>query len=154
MGQKKEIARNLFEGHVKGSIKEAMVPLVTVFVCHITAATHRKLQISHPDAETKVYLSTRVLKHLYDKRTAEEFDTAVDFLHKILKYPERIYINKDPKRGHFAFVKNIHGRLFFCSVEIQEDNSLHVVTIFRVKKEQYLLEFELLWRWKDDTPSS
>ena len=43
----------------------------------------------------KVYLNTRVLKHLYDKRPAEEFDLMIETLIDVVKYPNKIYKNKN-----------------------------------------------------------
>jgi hypothetical protein len=105
----------------------------------------------------KVYLNTRVLKHLYDKRPAEEFDLMTENIFDIVKYPSKIYKNKDGKRGSFCFVKEIKNSKCMVSLETMHNNGqvthCEVVTFFRAD-EEYLANYELLWEWKGGIPSS
>lgn len=93
------------------------------------------------------------MKHLYDKKPAEEYDFLVCNIYKIVKYPDRIYKNKDPKRGDLCFLKKLKGYNYLCSLEVADDE-LTVITAFRVRKESYLNNYELLWSWRGDIPSS
>jgi len=106
----------------------------------------------------KVYLSTRVLKHVYDKRPAEEFDFMLDTLVNVVKYPDKIYKNKNGKRGCFCFVKEVKNSTCLVSLETIFDEKkvathCEVATFFRTD-DDYLKNYELLWEWKGGIPSS
>ena len=105
----------------------------------------------------KVYVNTKVVKHIYDKRPAEEFYMIMKHAYFIVRKPDEIYQNNDPKRGHYAFTKRISGDLYFCSIEAVEGEGLQIVTIFRLPKdrqkaENYLKNYKSLWRWRDGNP--
>ncbi len=150
MNNEVKILFSLYEKHIKGTPAKAIVADVTIFLCQLTNSVSRTLEAV---PTTKVHINTRVIKHLYDKKPAEEFDFIVQYLPKIVKYPDCVYKNKDPKRGHFAFLKKIKSDNYLCSLEIAEEE-IFVVTAFRVRKENYLKEYELLGSWKGDIPSS
>lgn len=148
---------NLVELYIKGTEAEAIVPLVTTYLCHLTFAVIKGVNLQHQ----KVYISTRVVKHLYDRKPAEEFEFLTNHIHKIVKYPDRIYMNKNSKRGDYGFVKILDKELYFCAVEEVEDmtedgetSGLCVVTAFRLRKPNYLNNYKLLWSWRGDIPSS
>jgi hypothetical protein len=108
---------------------------------------------------SKVYINTRVIKHIYDKRPAEEFDYCVENAVATVKYPDKIYKNKGGKRGSYCFVKEVKNCKCLVSVESVETPDdgqpphFVVVTFFRVD-DAYLKDYELLWEWKDGNPSS
>ena len=131
-----------------------MVQMVQVKLCHLTIAVIKGLGLSC----NKVYLNTRVLKHLYDKRPAEEFDLMTETLLDVVKYPSKIYKNKDGKRGSFCFVKDIKNSKCLVSIETVHNKEkvatyCEVATFFRTD-DRYLKNYELLWEWKGGTPSS
>jgi hypothetical protein len=136
----------LHKKYIKGSEKNAIVQIVQAFMCNLTAAVVNG--ISCPS--NKVYISTRVLKHVYDKRPAEEFDFLIENLHLIIKFPDLIFKNKSGKRGEFCFVKEIKGKKYLCSIEIINKVDIvqcEIATFFRVDSD-YLKNYELLWEWK------
>lgn len=103
------------------------------------------------------------MKHMYDKKPAEEFDCILQNIISIIKFPEEIYRNKTGKQGDFIFKKEIKGLLYLCSIQIIESDincgnleSNYIVTAFRLrpKKTSYLNSYGLLWSWKGDLPSS
>lgn len=100
-----------------------------------------------------ISISTRALKHLYDKRPAEEFDFLVRNLLLLVKFPDQIYNNKEGKRGGICLVKQLDGLKYICVIE-DLDNAMEVVTCFRLRKEGYLQGYKLIWSRKDDIPSS
>jgi len=142
------VVRDLFENHIKGTAKNAIVVDTTIFLCHLTFAVTKANNF-----DSKIYLRTRVLKHVYDKRPAEEFDCIVISLKKIVRYPDNIYKNKNPKRGDYVFTKTVKGEKYLCSLEICEEG-FNIVTIFRLKKENYIESYDLLWSWRSDISSS
>ncbi len=148
------IVIQLYKNYVKGTAKKSIVQLVQVHICHLTNSVIKGLQIPC----NKVYLSTRVLKHVYDKRPAEEFDFMMENISNIVKYPNKIYRNKNGKRGSYCFVKQVQNLNCLVSIEAiknNEENMTHceIATFFRVD-DDYLLNYELLWEWKGGTPSS
>jgi hypothetical protein len=150
-----EVINNLFELHIKGSQPNAIVADKTALLCKLTntvlkvVVTICGLQESDP----RVYINTRIIKHLFDKKPAEEFLFIVSNAHKIVKYPDHIYKNKNPKRGDVCFTKKIQGHNYICSLQI-DIKEIYLVTMFRVRKESYLQDYELLWSWRDGAPSS
>lgn len=145
---------HLYKKYVKGTSKKAIVQLVEVHLCHLTVSVMKGLSLTC----NRVYLNTRVLKHLYDKRPAEEFDLMTETLLDVVKYPNKIYKNKDGKRGSLCFVKEIKNSKCFVSLEPMCDEKkvathYEVATFFRTD-DDYLKNYELLWEWKGGTPSS
>lgn len=149
-----KIASNLYARHVKGTENGAIVQDVQIFLCNLTQAVVKGIDCRC----IRVYIGTRALKHVYDKRPAEEFDFLVDHVHQIAKYPDRIYRNKGGKRGDFVFVKKLKNESYVCSPQevFKEDSCgrCEIATFFRVRKDAYLMSYDLLWEWKGGGPSS
>lgn len=138
----------LHERHIKGTEKGAIVPHRTILLCNLTRATQKALSVK----TYKVYINTRVLKHLYDTRPAEEYERVIRKMAAIVKYPEKVYQNRDSKRGDLVFTKTIGKEEYLCSLEISEE--IQVATSFRIRKKTYLDNYKLLWSWRDGKPSS
>ncbi|MBU2545173.1 hypothetical protein KKC65_01805 [Patescibacteria group bacterium] len=92
-------------------------------------------------------------KTCYDKKPAEQYDFIIRNLHTIVKYPDSIYKNKDGKRGDFCLVKELKNKKYLCSIEDKGMGEISIATAFRTD-DKYLGKYELLWSWKDGTPSS
>ncbi len=141
----------LHRRHVKGTVHKAVVANRTILLCNLTNAVVK----ASGDICPKVYINTRILKHLFDKRTAEEYECILKHMTDIVKYPAHIYSNKDAKRGDFCFVKAIQGVEYMATIEYSPDDEMcNVVTCFRLRKRTYLNGYNLLWSWKGGTPSS
>ena len=151
MGNKIEILNNLYQKYIKGTQPKIFVTYKVVVLCHLTNQVNKV--ILDKSGLSRVYISTKMIKHLYDKKPAEEFDFIIDNLHKIIKYPNYIYKNKKEKRGDWCFVKKIKNELYISSLE-REEEILEIVTVFRIRKEKYLENFELLWSWENDRSPS
>jgi hypothetical protein len=147
------IIPELHAKYIRGSEKKAIVQFVQAFLCHLTVAVVKGIGCSC----NRVHINTRVLKHAYDKRPAQEFDFLIENLHTVVKYPEKVYRNKSGKKGEFCFVKNIGDAPCFCSVQVIEEESMEpiceIVTFF-IPGSGYLDSYELLWEWKGGDPSS
>jgi len=130
------------ESYIKGTSKGEVV----IFAIFCFASIKRIISIQTKIESRKVHVSTRSLKHLYDKRTAEEFDFITEHLRFIVTRPDRLYRNKSGKRGFFCLVKEIRNDFYLCSLE-KVDVGFEVVTCFRTD-EAYLKNCELLWKWK------
>ena len=152
MTSKKEVLRNLYEKYIRGTSEKAPVADRTVFFCRLTREVERVLDLT----ESTVYARTIPLKHMYDKKPAEEFDFVIDNIHKVVKHPSHIYKNKNPKRGDFCFIKKLNGEWYLCSLELIKGNQgkMMIVTAFRLRKTSYLNSFDLLWSWGDGAPPS
>jgi len=157
----KQVLKELFEGYIEATSEKSVVENKTVLLCRLTNSVLNALGT----VETKAYVTNRMLKHLFDSKPAEEFHFIVDHVHKVVKFPDRIYRNKNGKRGCFCFVKRVKNDEYLCSLEIvNEEKSVdistnvlggvYVVTAFRLRKPQYLNSYELVWSWKGDNPSS
>lgn len=142
-----EIASDLHNMYIVNTSKGELVREISAFLCNLTHAVTKGVGL---DGYHKVYISARALKHSYDKRPAFEYDTIISNLHKIMKYPDKIYRNKQGKRGEYCFVKAIStGEKYLCIVE-KGKQCLEIVTCYRVPKEKYLNSFSLVWSWRDD----
>lgn len=97
-------------------------------------------------ANSKVILiSTRALKHMYDKRTAREYDLIIGQLYAIIQTPDMIVANPE-HHGSFGFVKMIENKNYFASLEITQDYN-YIVTCFLIK-EKYLGNKKIIRDWR------
>jgi len=143
----------IFYKYIENTPPKAIVTMETIYICRLTSAVLKITGLT----DFKVYLNTKVLKHLYDKRPAEEFDCIICHLHEVIKYPEKIYKNKTSKSGDYCLVKKIDDFEYFSSLQLSNEDDMvkiSVVTAFRIRDEKYLKNYELLWSWKGGTPSS
>jgi len=138
----------MLETYVRGTAEGSVVFMATVPIAEIAT----QLRIFLLCENRKVYLNTRSLKHLYDKKPAEEFDFILDNLESIVRTPDLLFRNKKDKRGDFCLVKDIQERRYLVSVEIKHfgwEANLQIVTAFRVRGGSYLKGYELLWSRRD-----
>ncbi len=141
---KRNILQQIHEEFVKNTHPGAIVNNKTIFLCHASLKALRSCGL----AGSEIYMSSRALKHLYDKRPAQEYDRLLNNIPLIIKYPDLVYKNKTPHHG-FAFVKALHGYSYMCPVNYIEDNQnkLFVATAFSVKP-WYMKDFNLVWSFR------
>ncbi len=84
----------------------------------------------------RVYISTWCLKHLYDKRTAVEYEYIVEYLSMVLKFPDNIYTNLPNRQGDLVLHRRLKDGDYIAIVETakKSGNTNHVLTSFRIKK--------------------
>lgn len=147
-----KLVSELYDKYIKGTEEKAIVVEQKVLFCHLTMAVFRGCDIG----TRKVHINTRVIKHLFDKKPAEEFHAIVTNAYVIVRYPDEVYTNRSGKRGDICFVKKVKDKKYLCSLEIlkvdrdnQEFIEAHIVTIFRVRTNDYLKKYELLWKWQE-----
>lgn len=151
----KSNVERIFEAHIKGTPKQAIVRELTITFCTLTNEVQRVC-----DVDTKaVLITTKVIKKNYDKRTAEENDFILKNGWQVVHMPSGIYRNKDGKRGDYLFAKRMNNELYVASIEVAEADgaqALYTVSMFRIRKgkEGYLNGYELIWSWKGGDPSS
>lgn len=148
------ILRNFFKNYIDGTTEKAIVVDRKIFLRHLTQAVLNGIKTE--GNLSGVYVTSRSLKHLFDKKPAEEFMFILDNLHKIVKYPDKIYKNKDAKRGFFCFVKRIGDFEYLCSLEIvilsDGKKEIQTATAFRLRDEKYIKKYTLLWDWGNGDP--
>ena len=149
---RRKVLVELYEKYIYGTPPKTIVADKTILLCHLTWAVAKAIGA----ATMRVYVNTRMLKHLYDSRPAEEFVFIIENLHTVIKYPDQIYENRDSKRGDLCFVKELKGKRYIASMEMlkEEGKKIFVATAFRLRKENYLANYKMLWSWRDDHPSS
>jgi len=146
-----ESLHSLHKRYIRGTQPKAIVENKKVFLCYLTAAVHKGGGFS----TRNVYITTKVLKHMYDKKPAEEYDFLLVHLPQLIKYPDHIYENRNGKRGNICFTKSIKNQQYFCSLEDDtEAQEIMIVTAYRIRDKKYLEKYSLLWSWRDDAPSS
>ena len=150
--------QHLHNEYIKGTTEKEIIILTTTLLCNTTNLVTKAINLP----SSKVYITTRVVKHLYDSKPAEEYDFIVNNLEKIVRYPDQIYENKGGKRGQFCFLKKIKDDLYFCSFEVSQmvvsesevEEVNFVVTAFRIRRPSYLKDYKLLWDRKGGKSSS
>ena len=74
MATNRQVLKNLYEKYIKGIPNGVAVSDKIVFLCHLTNVVKRVLELNF----SAVFVRTIPLKHLYEKRPAEEFDFIID----------------------------------------------------------------------------
>lgn len=142
--------RQFHNNFIQNSKPKEIVSEEILLLCYLTFSTKKNVGFSsHP-----VYITTKALKHLYDKKPAQEYDSILCNLDKIVRYPDYVYKNPDEKRGNFCIIKAIEDQKYFCSLEDRAEGGIYVVTAFCLRKENYIKKYELLWSWRDGKSSS
>lgn len=148
----------LHKKYIANTQEKEVVADKSIVLDETTRAVQKACQLQSP----KIYVNTKILKHLYDKKTAEEYNFLLHNLDKIVRYPDEIYQNAQGKRGQFCFIKKLNEEKYFVSIEVVEkEDELHqslkesyIATAFRLRKPSYLKNYTLLWSWKGGAPSS
>ena len=162
----KKSLRQFFGHYVDGSAEKALVPDAKLTLCNLTNVVASVL--GRGEGVFAVHMTTRSLKHLYDKKPAEEFSCILDGLEEVVRFPTHIYANKEGKRGGYCLVGTFNGCAYICSIEIVPVatvitpdrcvpnvavlEEIQVVTAFRKRDEKYLSKYTLLWSREDGNP--
>lgn len=167
----KKPLREFFEQYIEGTAEKALVPDAVLSLAHLTNAIANAIGLR--EKNFAVYVSTRTLKHLYDKKPAEEFGAILDGLDEVVRFPTHIYCNKTSKRGNYCLVGSFNGSMYICPIEIFEftpalfgiaqfgatrlgdavgGTEIYITTAFRLRNEKYLAKYALLWSREDGDP--
>lgn len=122
---------NFFNKYIRGTAYKAYVFESKHFICEIDIFS--------------VYISTRALKHLFDKKPAEEFSFILEHFTQLVIDPDKIYRNKLEKHGDMCFVTKIDNYEYICSLQKISEDELQIVTAFRLRDEDYIKKYTLLW---------
>ncbi|MDP3962341.1 MAG: hypothetical protein Q8Q03_00530 [bacterium] len=123
------------------------ISLSRSFIC--TPGNHIQKVISSSMKTKKIFITSRSLKHIYDrhifeKRTPADFYILLSSLKDMANNPDKIYEDKISKRGSYIFVNKINKKLYGCIIENVNAEESEVVSAF-VSGEKYLKKFALLW---------
>ncbi len=163
----KKPLREFFEKHVDGTAEKMKVADVKLHLCNLTNIVAVVLGLENEKTH-KVHITARALKHLYDKKPAEEFFQLLDGLDEVTRLPLHVYENKKGKRGAFCLVGEYGGAEYICAIEVvnaqflgEKDEfiqknaiELQIATGFRNRDKNYLNKCTLLWSWRDGNPPS
>ena len=145
-----KVAVDLHEKFIKGTQKKMIVPsrrsLICLFTKEVTKAIGCKEEFG------RVFITTRCLKHLYDKKPAVEYDSIIQSLDVVASRPDEIYRNLGEKRGSFVFRKKIRNIEFLASIEEvtrEEHCEYEIATCFWFRSQNYLNNYSTLWSWGD-----
>lgn len=136
-----------------------MVNFRTIFVWHekyiqLTfpkqVVVNESLVLGKMYSNENVYLNTRVMKHLYDKRTAVVYFLLLKNMNQIVFKPDLVYQNNSQKKGSLIFTKLIKKELLAVIMESQE-GKVFIVTAFETD-EKYLEKFKLIWKRRAASP--
>lgn len=137
--------------YIEGTETEAQIIIKKFLLCDTTYTVKKSV----PLISRKIYISTRSLKHIYDKHKNQSYDVIKQSLWKIARFPNTILLNSENKRGQYIFTKVIQGQLF-CLVleENNEEKCYEVVTAFPTKNDKYLRKYQEIWCWRNGESSS
>ncbi len=96
MGQKLD---KVVERFIKNTPRKSYVKDLRINIGKIP----QKLKSKVKATSLNVYVTTKSLKHMYDQRTAQEFDFVIRSLSKLIVKPNKIYKNKAGKTGDYCF---------------------------------------------------
>jgi len=144
----------VIERNIKNTPRKGYVKALRINVGSITQRLKSKIKALN----LNVYVTTKSLKHMYDQRSAQEFDFIISSLEKVISQPHIIYKNKSGKTGDFCFYYESQSNYYFYVFEINE-HGVYLVSAYRLssleeKRKNYLDSYKLLWSWKVDLPSS
>lgn len=137
---------DIIEKHIRLSLEKSLVESINI----------RLSNFVYEGKVHRVFISTRSLKHVYDKRPAEEFDRCILTINDILDKYLEIYHNKDGKRGSLLIThKDCYLDKYICVLEKDtQDNIYNIVTFFRLRKDNYLKSYKLIWSQEGGEPPS
>lgn len=139
----------LHQKYIKDTPEKAIVTNITVLLAYLPKILVKNGLFT----SQKVHINTRVIKHMYDKKPSEEFDSILSSLFKIVSQTQEVYQNLKAKRGDICLLGKVKGIKYVCSVETSGVGN-SVVTCFRLRDESYLRKYEMLWSRKGGDPSS
>lgn len=145
---------NLVNRHIRNTPAKGYVKNLRIKICEFPHKFKGKLKIK----DKRVYINTKSLKHLYDVRSAKEFNFIISNVERLILNPIKVFKNKEGKTGDVCFYNEIDKKCYFCIVEVAETAN-YLVSVYKlspveVKRKNYLSGYKLLWSWKVDLPSS
>jgi hypothetical protein len=139
----------LFERYVAGTRVKEHVFLAKTVVCKLNAKLYRRLCEEGELENSKVYVSTKVLKHIYDDHF-HEHEKLIDNLNIIVNSPEAVYRNKDGKSGAYLLIKDIQAVTYCVVMDVSQTGDgmrMEIRTCFQVSTpKRYLKGCELVWK--------
>lgn len=167
-GEEVKKLRDLHKLYVKNTDQKAPIVPERALAGYLSNAVKKILngQQKEEFSVRKVYISTKVMKHLYDKRTARAYDAILTNIPLLIRRPQDIYFNIKDREGDYAFTRAIEvvdyegnksQEVYFCSLQAYK-KELDVVTVFIFTSERklknYLNQCTHIWNWRGDSPSS
>ncbi len=149
----KKLAK-VIERYIKNTPRKGYVKELRIMICELPHKLKPKLKLK----DTRVYITTKSLKHMYDARSAQEFDFIIKNVESSVAHPLRIYKNKLGKTGDVCLYLEFNNNAYFYILETKSGNA-YLVSAYRLsdieeKRKNYLSGYKLLRSWKVDLPSS
>ena len=138
---------NIHRKYVRYTEEKTLIQKKIFFLCNLYSSVRNNCTISNKS----VSFSTVMLKHLYDRKPAEEYDKILRYIKESVRHPEEIYKNKENKTGGFCFVKSFLNQKYFTVLqESDAEQTNYIVTSFRIRKAEYLKGYEKIWERESD----
>ncbi|MBL8015182.1 MAG: hypothetical protein JNK26_03260 [Candidatus Doudnabacteria bacterium] len=104
--------------------------------------------------DTVLILSTKTLKHIYDKRPLSDYLVLIKRLRAMISNPDAVYLNKPGRTADLVFTHTYKDQLYLLAIEEnKKENELHLVTAFRRRKKD-MKGFTLIWSREGGEPPS
>jgi len=144
----------IVERYIKNTPRKGYVKDLRIKVGELPHKLKPKIKTKDP----RVYINTKSLKHMYDARSAQEFDFIISNIEAVIAHPLKVYKNKEGKTGDICLYKEFEASAYFYILDTHAEN-IHIVSAYRLseieeKRKNYLAGYKLLWSWKGDLPSS
>lgn len=147
----RKVLHEMHDRFIEGSYKGDLVIIEREKLCSLTKHSSRCLGL---EGMGTAFITTRALKHIYEQRTAAEYQLIKDKLFSLVKRPKAIYVNKPGKRGTYCFLGPLRkgDPDFICSVELVAPSEIEIATIFEYR-DRYFRNCKLLGNWGDGITS-
>ncbi|HRN70429.1 MAG TPA: hypothetical protein PLS49_04535 [Candidatus Woesebacteria bacterium] len=98
--------QNLIEKYIEGTKPKQYIKVFNFLISHLTSKVKRSIKIK----SSKVYITSKALKHIYDRHCYDKnqndvFNTIINNLPDIIKNPDIIRNNKEGKKGQLYLLK-------------------------------------------------
>lgn len=149
--------KKLHEQYIEGTEPKEYVKNFTVLLSQVQNKVRKAISAKH----SRVYMTSKVLKHIYDRHCHEKkqdyiYNFLLTSLYLLIENPDIVRENKDSKkkRSEIVFIKEIAGERYGCPIEKELYRKgkkmierLCIVSAFKMKKKgRYLENTKILYQ--------
>lgn len=138
----------LFNAFVLGTAPRTYIHVTEAEIRSIPKPVTLLLSDTYPRLSSKVTISTKALKHIYDDHTIHSIEI-VSNLAAVIGSPDAVYENKKGRAGAYIFTATRKGRVLCAIIDIIAQDDLHVMQVrtafYTSKPRLYLGGSKCVW---------
>jgi hypothetical protein len=143
--------KRIFIAHILNTPYEARIILRNILVCSISDKLYNHLCNVRDFSVPDIYISTRSLKHVYDKRPSVAIEY-LDILYDALSQPDLILFGKSSGKADFIFCKKLReDKWLVCPIGISYKKNKRFLFCFTFfpARQNYIKKSAILWSRED-----